>query len=90
MVNVAKTEDLFQYRLKFDGLNKGEHRIDLNELGKSLQGFANTFAIVGTYSISNHITSKTSEYQVSVTTDAKIYEGSIDIWAIISASSTVL
>lgn len=87
MEKADKIEDLFQYRLKFDGLKKGEHRIDLNELGKSLQGFANAFATIGTYSISNRITSKAAEYQVSVTTDAKIHEGSIDIWAIISASA---
>lgn len=82
----AKITDLFQYRLKYDGLKKGEHRIDLNELGKSLQGFANAFSIIGTYSVSDRITSKSTEYKVSITTDAKIYEGSVEIWAIISAT----
>ncbi|SFJ74071.1 hypothetical protein SAMN04487865_1001108 [Succinivibrio dextrinosolvens] len=90
----AKTEpnivDLFQYQIKYDDLTRGEHRIDLNELGKSLQGFATVFSTVGTYVITNKLPEKTSEYKVQIFTDAKIKEGSAEIIAFISAAIQAL
>ena len=90
----TKTEpnivDLFQYQIKYDDLTRGEHRIDLNELGKSLQGFATVFSTVGTYVIANKLPEKTSEYKVQISTDAKIKEGSAEIIAFISAAIQAL
>ncbi|WP_406030675.1 hypothetical protein [Succinivibrio sp.] len=90
----TKTEpnivDLFQYQIKYDDLTRGEHRIDLNELGKSLQGFATVFSTVGTYVITNKLPEKTSEYKVQISTDAKIKEGSAEIIAFISAAIQAL
>lgn len=82
--------DLFQYQIKYENLSRGEHRIDLSELGKSLQGFATVFSTIGSYVLTNKIPKKTSEYKVQISTDAKIKEGSVEIMAIISAAIQTL
>lgn len=68
--------DICRYKIKYADLTSGEHRIDMSEFAKSLQGFAGVFTEIG----------RLLKYdKVTVETDAEIKPGSIDIWAIISS-----
>ncbi len=72
------------YKIKYSDLTLGEHRIDLNEFAKSLQGFANSLAIIGTYITDNKITNKSNEFTVRIETEAEIKQGSIEITVFIA------
>ena len=68
--------DICRYKIKYADLTSGEHRIDMSEFAKSLQGFAGVFTEIG----------RLLKYdKITVETDAEIKPGSIDIWAIISS-----
>lgn len=73
------------YKIKYSDLTLGEHRIDLNEFAKSLQGFANSLAIIGTYITHNKITNKSNEFTVRIETEAEIKQGSIEITVFIAS-----
>lgn len=80
-----KMKEEISYKIKYSDLTLGEHRIDLNEFAKSLQGFANSLAIIGTYITHNKITNKSSEFTVRIETEAEIKQGSIEITVFIAS-----
>lgn len=73
------------FTIKYDGLTMGEHAIDLASLGESLQGFAKILATAGHFVTTGQYARQYSAQEVSVTTDARLSPGSIEILATIQA-----
>lgn len=71
--------EIAKYKIKFENLSKGEHEIDLNLLGISLQGFAKTLKTAGQLSVKQLKIEDKNTAKINVTTDAKVLPGSIEI-----------
>lgn len=85
MLEAAEEMPPIAFTIKYDGLRLGEHVIDLASLGESLQGFAKILATAGHFVATGQYVSQYSAQTVTVTTDAQLKPGSIDIVASIQA-----
>ena len=72
--------EIAKYKIKFESLSKGEHEIELNSLGISLQGFAKTLKVAGQISVKQLKIEDSNTAKINVTTDAKVLPGSVEIW----------
>ena len=70
-----------EFTIKYEGLVLGEHAIDLASLGESLQGFSKILATAGHFVATGQYVRQYSTQSVTVTTDASLRPGSIELMA---------
>lgn len=75
-----------QYFLQYDGLKLGEHSIDLSELGESLQGFSKILSCVSNFIQTGQFNRRYSSLNFTVSTNANIEAGCIEIPVWITAN----
>lgn len=68
-----------QYFIQYDGLKRGEHSIDLADLGESLQGFSKILACVGHFIQTGQFNRRYGSLNVTVSTNASLEPGCIEI-----------
>lgn len=78
------TNPTIEFTIKYEGLALGEHSIDLASLGESLQGFSKILATAGHFVATGQYVRQYSTQSVSVTTDASLRPGSIELMAIVT------
>ena len=68
------------YVIQYDGLARGEHEIDLAELGESLQGFSKILACAGHFLVTGgQVNRQYGKLSVKVSTTANLEAGCIEI-----------
>lgn len=72
-------EDSVCYVIQYDGLTRGEHEIDLAELGESLQGFSKVLACAGHFITTGQVNRQYGKLTVKVSTNANLEAGCIEI-----------
>lgn len=90
-MEVAQTEsNTITYVIQYDGLQLGEHSIDLADLGESLQGFSKILACAGHFVQTGQFNRRYSSLNVSVSTSAQLEAGCIEIPIWIQSSTDLL
>lgn len=77
-----------QYFIQYDGLSLGDHSIDLADLGESLQGFSKILACAGNFIQTGQFNRRYSSLNVTVSTNANLDAGCIEIPVWISANAS--
>lgn len=78
---MQKVTDIY---IRYEALSLGEHSIRLDEFSKSLSGFASAIGIAANYAVTGRYEEKQDDWEIVVSTDAVIRQGSIGLIATVA------
>ncbi len=81
--------DLMELNVRYEELSMSDQRIQLDEFARSLSGFAGLLGIVGNYAYTSRLAEKSDDWSVTVSAEARVERGSINLAVIISSISTI-